>query len=140
MTLEVRSFAECDRAAVVDLWQRCELTRPWNDPDRDIDRKLARDDELFLVGTVDGAVAATVMAGYDGHRGWVNYLAVDPDRRVGGHGATIMRAAEDRLMALGCPKVNLQIRTSNLDAVRFYESIGYVADDVVSMGRRLIDD
>ena len=140
MSLAVRPFTEADRATVVELWQRCDLTRPWNDPDRDIDRKLARDGELLLVGTVDDTVVATVMAGYDGHRGWVNYLAVDPDRRGEGHGAAIMRAAEERLVALGCPKINLQIRTSNLDAVRFYESLGYSLDDVVSMGRRLIDD
>ena len=140
MSLVVRPFAESDRTMVVELWRRCDLTRPWNDPDRDIDRKLARDGDLFLVGTVEGAIVATVMAGYDGHRGWVNYLAVDPGRRGERHGATIMRAAEERLIALGCPKINLQIRTSNLDAVRFYESLGYSPDDVVSMGRRLVDD
>lgn len=140
MTIDVRSFAEADRAAVIELWRRCDLTRPWNDPDLDIDRKLTRDGDLLLVGTVDGVVVATVMAGDDGHRGWVNYLAVDPDHRGAGHGATMMRAVEERLIALGCPKINLQIRTSNLDAVRFYESIGYAMDDVVSMGRRLIDD
>ena len=140
MSLVVRPFAESDRTMVVELWRRCDLTRPWNDPDRDIDRKLARDGDLFLVGTVEGAIVATVMAGYDGHRGWVNYLAVDPGPRGERHGATIMRAADERLIALGCPKINLQIRTSNLDAVRFYESLGYSPDDVVSMGRRLVDD
>ena len=140
MTLVVRAFTEADRVDVIELWRRCDLSRPWNDPGLDIDRKLARDGELLLVGTVDDVVAATVMAGYDGHRGWVNYLAVDPDHRGGGHGASIMRAAEERLIELGCPKINLQIRSSNLDAVRFYESIGYSMDEVVSMGRRLIDD
>lgn len=138
--LEIRGFVEADRVALIELWRRCDLTRSWNDPDLDIDRKLGRDAELLLVGTVDGRLVATVMAGYDGHRGWVNYLAVDPDVRGGGYGAAIMRAAEARLVALGCPKLNLQIRTSNLDAVRFYESIGYTTDDVVSMGRRLISD
>jgi ribosomal protein S18 acetylase RimI-like enzyme len=138
--LEVRPFEASDRAALIELWRRCDLARPWNDPDRDIDRKLARDRELLLVGLVDGELVATVMAGYDGHRGWVNYLGVDPSARAAGHGAAMMLAAEARLRELGCPKVNLQIRTSNLDAVRFYESIGYSMDDVVSMGRRLIDD
>jgi ribosomal protein S18 acetylase RimI-like enzyme len=138
--VEIRPFEESDRAGLIELWHRCDLTRPWNDPDRDVDRKLARDGELLLVGVVDGSIVATVMAGYDGHRGWVNYLAVDPDHRGSGHGAAVMRAAEARLLALGCPKVNLQIRTSNADAVAFYESIGYSMDDVVSMGRRLIDD
>jgi len=138
--LSVRSFSEEDRADVTRLWERCELTRPWNDPDRDIDRKLARDGDLFLVGIADGRVVASVMAGYDGHRGWINYLAVDPSAQGAGHGRTIMRAAEERLLGLGCPKVNLQIRTSNVDALAFYESIGYSPDDVVSMGRRLIED
>lgn len=138
--LVVRSFEATDRAALIELWRRCDLTRPWNDPDRDIDRKLTHDGELLLVGLVDGELVATVMAGYDGHRGWVNYLGVDPSARAAGHGAAMMRAAEVRLRELGCQKLNLQIRTSNLDAVRFYESIGYSMDDVVSMGRRLIDD
>ena len=138
--LSVRPFEDADRAAVIVLWERCELTRPWNDPDLDIDRKLARDRNLFMVGSVGDAIVASVMAGYDGHRGWVNYLAVDPSTRGAGHGRTIMRAAEGRLVDLGCPKLNLQIRTSNSEAVRFYESIGYSMDDVVSMGRRLIID
>jgi ribosomal protein S18 acetylase RimI-like enzyme len=90
--------------------------------------------------TTTGRVVATVMAGYDGHRGWINYLAVDPDHRGEGHGRTMMEAAETRLLALGCPKVNLQVRTDNPDAVAFYELLGYSVDPVVSMGRRLISD
>lgn len=138
--LSVRAFAEADRGVVVELWERCELTRPWNDPHLDIDRKLTRDRDLLLVGCDGGTVVATVMVGYDGHRGWINYLAVDPSHRGAGHGRTMMLAAERRLLDLGCPKVNLQIRTSNLEARRFYEAIGYSTDEVVSMGRRLIDD
>ena len=138
--LKVRRFDEADRDAVIALWGRCDLVRPWNDPDRDIDRKLAAGADGFLVGAIGSSVVATVMAGYDGHRGWVNYLAVDPEHRSAGHGATIMEAAENHLRAAGCPKVNLQIRTSNVDAMAFYESIGYTLDDVISMGRRLIDD
>jgi ribosomal protein S18 acetylase RimI-like enzyme len=138
--LVIRSFRPDDRAAVVSLWERCDLTRPWNDPNLDIDRKLATDPDGFLVGSSDELVVASVMAGYDGHRGWINYLAVDPDRRGTGWGREIMVAAEALLADRGCPKVNLQIRTSNMSAVRFYESIGYTFDDVVSMGRRLADD
>ena len=138
--LVVRSFQPEDRASVVSLWERCDLTRPWNDPNRDIDRKLATDPDGFLVGLSDELVVASVMTGYDGHRGWINYLAVDPDRRGTGWGRAIMEAAEAVLADRGCPKVNLQIRTSNMAAVRFYESIGYTFDDVVSMGRRLVDD
>jgi ribosomal protein S18 acetylase RimI-like enzyme len=138
--LVVRAFQPDDRLPVVSLWERCDLTRSWNAPDRDIDRKLSTDPDGFLIGLADGRVVASVMAGYDGHRGWVNYLAVDPDRRGTGWGRAIMGAAEALLADRGCPKVNLQIRTSNIAAVRFYESIGYTLDDVVSMGRRLVDD
>ena len=151
MAIHVRSFTPGDRTRVARLWESCGLTRPWNDPYRDIDRKLDRDAELLLVGevpaseaadgtTTTGRVVASVMAGYDGHRGWINYLAVDPDHRGEGHGRTMMEAAETRLLALGCPKVNLQVRTDNPDAVAFYELLGYSVDPVVSMGRRLISD
>lgn len=140
--LTVRAFEPSDRDAVVRLWRRCDLVRPWNDADLDIDRKLAVDPGGFLVGVdpSSGDVVACVMAGYDGHRGWINYLAVDPDRQGTGAGRTIMVAAERLLAERGCPKVNLQIRTSNPDAITFYRRIGYVVDDVVSMGRRLVDD
>ena len=151
MAIHVRSFTPGDRTRVARLWESCGLTRPWNDPYRDIDRKLDRDAELLPVGeapaseaadgtTTTGRVIASVMAGYDGHRGWINYLAVDPDHRGEGHGRTMMEAAETRLLALGCPKVNLQVRTDNPDAVAFYELLGYSVDPVVSMGRRLISD
>jgi ribosomal protein S18 acetylase RimI-like enzyme len=122
------------------LWQACELTRPWNDPHKDIARKAAVDDELFLVGTVGGVVVASVMAGYDGHRGWVNYLAVDPGRRGEGHGRALMQEAETRLAARGCPKVNLQVRDTNAEVLAFYERLGYVVDAAVSMGKRLESD
>ena len=140
MDLTVRRFEPRDRAAVVDLWIHADLVRPWNDPDLDIDRKVAVDPEGFLVAVVDDEVVGTVMAGYDGHRGWINYLAVHPDVQGRGLGGRLMRAAEDMLARRGCPKVNLQIRTSNETAIEFYRSIGYEVDLVVSMGRRLVDD
>jgi ribosomal protein S18 acetylase RimI-like enzyme len=124
---------------VIGLWHRSGLTRPWNDPDRDIDRKLAHDPEGLLVGSVDGTVVASAMAGYDGHRGWVNYLAVEPGHRRRGHGARMMAAAVDRLASLGCPKVNVQVRTDGA-AEAFYRSIGFEPDAVTSLGRRLVDD
>jgi ribosomal protein S18 acetylase RimI-like enzyme len=138
--VRVRSFREPDRGAVIELWQRCELTRPWNDPDRDIDRKLALDDGLLLVAEAPGGIVGTVMVGYEGHRGWANYLAVDPERRGERVGSSLMAAAEERLRAVGCPKLNLQVRRGNAGAVAFYEAIGFVEDDVVSMGKRLIED
>lgn len=138
--MDIRPFREDDRPAVIDLWRRCDLVRPWNDPDHDIDRKLGRDSEGFLVGEVEGEVVASVMVGYEGHRGWVNYLAVDPDRWGSGWGRQLMDEAERQLVGLGCPKLNLQVRATNTDAVEFYRLLGYRIDDVVSMGKRLIAD
>lgn len=136
----IRPFTETDRAAVVALWHRCGLTRPWNDPGRDIDRKLAVQPELFCVGEVDGAVVASVMAGYDGHRGWMNYLAVDPGMQGRRYGHALVAHVEAALAAVGCPKVNLQVRAGNAAVLGFYAALGYAQDDVVSMGKRLIAD
>ena len=138
--MHIRPFEDSDEAAVIALWEAAGLTRSWNDPRKDIDRKRSVQREWFLVGTVDDAVMASIMVGYDGHRGWINYLAVDPARRQQGHARTLMREAERLLEAAGCPKVNLQIRTSNASVIAFYEAIGYARDDVVSFGRRLIPD
>ncbi len=138
--MEIRPFEPADEAAVVALWQRCDLTRPWNDPHKDIRRKLHVNPELFLVGVLDGQVVATAMAGYDGHRGWINYLGVAPEHRRKGLARRIMEEAERRLRALGCPKINLQVRTSNREAVAFYRRIGFAPDDVLSLGKRLEND
>ena len=129
-----------DQAAVVDIWQRAGLTRPWNDPIKDIVRKLTVQPEMFLVGEADGNIVAVVMAGYDGHRGWINYLAVDPNARRKGYGKVMMDAATEKLTALGCPKINLQIRKDNAEVKAFYEALGYKEDNVLSMGKRLIED
>ena len=138
--MHIRPYRSDDEAALVDLWQACELTRPWNDARVDIERKLADSPELLLVGELEGELTASVMVGYDGHRGWVNYLAVHPAARGNGLGRALMTAAEERLLALGCPKVNLQIRDDNEAARGFYEAIGYGRDPVVSYGKRLIPD
>ena len=138
--MKIRTFQSTDEAAVIDIWSRCGLLRAWNDPRKDIARKLSVQPELFLVGTVDERVIGTIMAGFDGHRGWINYLAVDPDSRRQGYGRALMRAAEQRLYAMGCPKINLQIRKGNLAAVKFYRRIGFAPDAVVSFGKRLIED
>ena len=136
--MRIRPFTIGDTEPVIALWRDCDLTRPWNDPARDIDRKLAQADDLLLVGTVDDRVVGTVMAGYDGHRGWINYLAVDPKARGVGHGRALMAAAELRLREVGCPKINLQVRDSNSDALAFYERIGFTIDAVISLGKRLV--
>jgi ribosomal protein S18 acetylase RimI-like enzyme len=135
--MDIREFQPHDEDAVIVLWERCGLVRPWNDPRKDISRKLKVRPDLFLVGVADGKVVATVIAGYDGHRGWINYVAVAPEERRRGCGSAMMREAEDRLRIAGCPKVNLQIRHGNVDVIAFYASLGYVQDEVVSMGRGL---
>ena len=137
---EIRPFAETDRSVVVALWRACGLVVPQNDPNKDIARKLAVQRELFLVAVVGDDIVGTVMAGYEGHRGWVNYLAVAPGQRRGGLGRQLMQAAEDRLAAMGCPKINLQVRTTNPDAIGFYEAVGFTRDNVVSLGKRLDPD
>lgn len=138
--LTIRPFEPADEAAVIALWARCDLIRPWNDPQKDIQRKLAAQPDLFLVGVRGDAVVASVMAGYDGHRGWLNYLAAAPELRGQGLGRAMVAAAEERLRALGCAKINLQVRRSNADVIAFYERLGYSTDDVLSMGKRLEHD
>jgi len=138
--MELRPFAAADEEEVVQLWQRCEITRPWNDPRKDIQRKLTTQPELFFVGEQDHCIVATAMAGYDGHRGWVNYLAVDPGSRGKGYGRLLMQHIEEQLRARGCPKLNLQVRVGNAEALAFYREIGYAADELVTLGKRLIPD
>jgi ribosomal protein S18 acetylase RimI-like enzyme len=138
--MNISTYQPGDEAAVVRLWNECGLVRPWNDPHKDIARKLARQPELFLVGKQGAEVIATAMAGYDGHRGWVYYVAVAPDCRKKSYGRQLMREVERRLIDLGCPKINLQVRTSNRATIDFYRSLGYVRDEAVSLGRRLIPD
>jgi ribosomal protein S18 acetylase RimI-like enzyme len=138
--MKIRAYAIPDEQAVLALWQECGLTRPWNDPRRDIARKLTEQPELFLVGTHEGALVSTAMIGFDGHRGWVYYLAVAPKYRGQSFGRMLMQEAERLLLERGCPKLNLQVRSSNTEAVEFYRKLGYTQDEVVSFGRRLIAD
>ena len=140
MTLAIRPFTAADTETVVALWQACGLTRPWNDPRRDIARKSTTQPELFLVGIADARLVATAMVGYDGHRGWVNYLAVAVDARRHGHARALMAEAERLLAGRGCPKFNLQLRTTNVAALGFYRSLGYAEDDAICLGKRLIVD
>jgi ribosomal protein S18 acetylase RimI-like enzyme len=138
--MNIRPFQAADQEAVVRLWDRCGLLRPWNDPRKDIARKLQVQPELFLVLEIDGALAGTVMAGYDGHRGWINYLAVDPGAQRRGLGRALMVEAERLLRERGCPKINLQVRRDNRDVVAFYERLGFAQDAVVGLGKRLERD
>jgi ribosomal protein S18 acetylase RimI-like enzyme len=135
--MEIRTFRENDRAEVIDLWEQCGLLAPQNDPQEDIDKKMVSGADLFLVGVDREGLAATVMGGYDGHRGWAYYLAVRQNARRLGRGREIMAELENRLRSLGCQKINLQIRTNNKKVLAFYFSLGFLEDDVLSLGKRL---
>lgn len=138
--MNIRPFEPRDEAAVTALWHACGLIRPWNDPAKDIARKRTVQGELFLVAEMADAVIGCAMFGYDGHRGWVNYLAVAPDHQRRGIARALMAMGEERLTALGCPKLSLQVRSGNRAVVEFYHRLGYTTDDVVSLGKRLIPD
>jgi len=137
----IRPFEPRDTEAVVALWQACGLTRPQNDPRKDVARKLKVNPEWFLVAEqAGGEIVGTVMAGYEGHRGWINYLGVAPALQRGGLGRLLMAEAETRLRAAGCPKINLQVRPDNRAAIAFYERIGFAVEGAVSLGKRLERD
>lgn len=138
--MQIRPYQPSDHDSVIELWRACDLLRPVNNPSCDIARKLEVGSDLFLVGIVEDQVVASVMAGYEGHRGWINYLAVHPQYQRRGLGRQIMEAAERLLKEAGCPKINLQVRTSNAAVIAFYKSLGYAVDDVISMGKRLRHD
>jgi len=135
--MQIRPYQASDLAQVLALWRACNLTIAANDPRKDIERKLAVSPEQFLLGEFEGKVVASVMTGYEGHRGWINYLAVAPSHRRKSYGRLMMAAAEQLLDEIGCPKINLQVRSANASVVAFYASLSYFTDDVVSMGKRL---
>lgn len=138
--LLIRGYLSDDEAEVIALWHACGLVMPRKDPALDIARKLDVQPEWFLVGELAGRIVATCMAGYEGHRGWLNYLAVAPSCRRQGVGARMVREAQARLLAAGCPKINLQVRAGNREVISFYEHLGFNVDEVVSLGKRLIAD
>jgi ribosomal protein S18 acetylase RimI-like enzyme len=123
--------------AIVDLWKECDLAVPQNDPVEDIQKKLDFQPLLFFVALLDDKVIGSLMVGYDGHRGWINYLAVLPDYQKRGYGRKLVERAIYELKKLGCLKVNLQVRRNNISAVEFYKHLEFKEDDVVSLGKRL---
>ena len=135
--MKVRAYNENDKAEVISLWDECGLVVPQNDPAKDIERKLKVDPDLFLVGVTEKGIVASVMGGYEGHRGWINYLAVKPSEQRKGYGQYIMQAIEALIKQKSCPKINLQVRTTNESVIAFYTAIGYGDDNVVSLGKRL---
>jgi ribosomal protein S18 acetylase RimI-like enzyme len=122
---------------VVALWHAAGLTRPWNDPQADFDLALANPTSAVLLACDGEALIGSVMVGFDGHRGWVYYLASDPARRGQGLGRRLMAAAEDWLRERGCPKIQLMVRNDNAAAQGFYAALGYAVQDVATIGRRL---
>jgi ribosomal protein S18 acetylase RimI-like enzyme len=138
--MRLRPFEPRDEPFVIALWTECGLVRPWNDPVKDIARKLTVQPELFLVGEIDAMIIAAGMFGFDGTRGWVHYLAVAPGHQGESLGRALMTEGERLLEQLGCPKVTLQVRTGNERVLGFYRALGYAVDDTVSMGKRLIPD
>ena len=139
-SLLIRPFKEVDEEALVSLWNMCKLTVPCNNPYKDIARKLKVQAELFLVGYLEDKLIASVMAGYDGHRGYINYFAVHPDFQARGYGKQLMDNVENRLRELGCPKINLQIREGNDKVFSYYQKLGFVEEKRINMGKRLEDD
>jgi ribosomal protein S18 acetylase RimI-like enzyme len=130
-TLAIAEIADSDVDAVIALWQRCGLTRPWNDPASDVALARRNANSTVLVGRADGSIVATAMVGHDGHRGWVYYVAVDPLRQKQGLGRAIMTAAEQWLREAGLPKLQLLVRRENAQAGAFYRGIGYEEADTI---------
>lgn len=140
MPVEIRPLTDADVEPVVELWHESGLTRPWNDPHTDIRRARAVWPELLLVAVDGGAVVGSVMAGYDGHRGWLYYLATATTRRGEGIGRSLVQEAETRLIALGCPKVMLMVRPDNDAVLEFYDALDYARETSRVTGKRLIPD
>ena len=138
--MKIRKFDIDNQTAVIELWKTCQLVVPWNDPAKDIARKLKVDADLFLVGEIDGEIIATVMGGYEGHRGWINYLAVSPRQQRKGYARKIIKYLEQLIQLRGCPKINLMIRATNTEAEAFYQAIGYITETSIALGKRLEPD
>jgi ribosomal protein S18 acetylase RimI-like enzyme len=133
----MREANPADASEVIALWEACGLTRPWNDPAADFARAVAGPTSAVLLLHEGDALAASVMVGFDGHRGWVYYLAVAPERRRAGLGRVMMDAAEAWLRERGAPKIQLMVRADNEAALRFYEALGLERQQVVTLGRFL---
>ena len=135
--LSIAPMGDADVADVIALWQRCDLTRPWNDPTADIALARRGPNSTLLIRRDGNAIVATAMVGHDGHRGWVYYVAVDPERRAQGHGRAIMNAAEDWLRQAGIAKLQLMVRRENAKAGAFYQSIGYAESQTIVFAKWL---
>ena len=138
--MKISEFTDDQSDRVISLWEKCGLTRSWNNPEKDIARKNSDQNGKFLIGQIDGVLMASIMIGYDGHRGSINFLAVDPDYAGAGYGKILMAEAERFLLSVGCPKINLCVRTDNAKVVKFYQRLGFEIEPVHLLGKRLIKD
>ena len=133
----MRDFREGDGAALRAFWQTCGIKIRPGDDDAALARFASRNPGTFLLAIDERGIAGSALGGWDGRRGWLYHVAVRSDLRRHGVGGRLVRTIEERLRAAGCPKINLQVRTSNQQVIEFYQRIGYVVDDVASMGKRL---
>jgi len=138
--MNIRTYQSSDEQQIINLWTECGLTVPWNDPKKDIQRKVNDSPEMFFVGEKDGKIVASCMAGYDGHRGWIYFLAVKPEYQNKGYARIILEHAEKALLDIECPKIELMVRHTNDKVVSFYTHAGYKDDPVIVMSKRLISD
>lgn len=136
----IAEYSSDDEADMIGLWQECGLVVPWNNPLSDIARKMADSPELFYSGKIDGQLVASCMAGYDGHRGWIYFLAVAKSQQRTGLAAKLVAHVEAKLIELGCPKMELMVRDTNREVITFYEAIGFGLDPVKVLSKRLSDD
>lgn len=136
-SFKIIPYAGKYQTAVIELWERCGLVCPQNDPAKDVEEKMRFQPKLFFIAIIGEEVVGSVMAGYEGHRGWLNYLAITPKYQRKGYGKKMVEKAISELSKLGCPKVNLQVRKNNMLAMEFYKHIGFKEDEVLSFGKRL---
>lgn len=136
----IRTAEDKDINSVIELWESCDITRPWNHPETDFFRKMAQKDNLFLVAEKANDIVGSIMGGYDGHRGWIYYLAVHPSHQRIGIATALMQNIEKRLIAIDCPKVQLMVRTDNSSVIKFYRQLNFEIIESVSLGKRLIHD
>ncbi len=138
--MKIRAYKQKDKDQVINLWKKCDLVVPWNDPEKDIERKVKDSSGLFFVGELKGKIIAVCMAGYDGHRGSINYLGVKTEQQGKGYARQMVEYTEKKLKETGCPKINLMVRKTNLSVIEFYKAVGYEDDPVVVLSKRLIQD
>ena len=138
--INYRLFSSKDKKSVLELWKTCNLIVSWNDPEKDILRKLSVRDDLFILAEINKKIIATAMGGYDGHRGYIYYLAVLPEFQKKGVGSKILSVVEKKLLKIGCPKINLFVRNTNIQVKSFYKKNQYTFQESEIYGKRLILD